>query len=552
MSDESQASAWPTATEASLVAGIFPESSSRPGRITTAAGDLRFINLRGDLESCGRQLGQRMGEASRRGALPYYARFASAALAKTPAKFLRQTLSGATRQLVTRRMSRKLPAKHHRALAELAREIGMDEREILDAHLLPETLASVEIAWARTRAKHPLRTAIGPTPCSQIIRRDHDGGILHGRNLDFAGGNLWERYTTAAIYHPDDGLSYIAMTSAGFLGAGATAMNAAGLTLTARALGGTSLDLDGVPFGVASDAVMRGAPDIEAAIAILRDHPPVGGWRYTLTEGDTGKAVRFEISPHHQQRQTLSPDKQTPSSLTEVASWLAVGDLQSDDGHSATPRTTLDRAAAGVTTIGAVIFEPAARRAWIAAGSTPTPRGWFVPITLDGRRDGGPDLDVAPFCIDPEWPTSSEGKAFELYRQACFRHLDGERAEHTLIKIEHALAHKPEDPDLQILTGLLAIKSGREERAHGALRRAMELRLGDASRRSEVALYLAWALDLKNQRLGAKSLYKQLLSDQNTSRAIKNLARASRWRAFTAKDADAIEIDFYRASALPS
>ena len=80
----------------------------------------------------------------------------------------------------------------------------------------------------------------------------------------------------------------------------------------------------------------------------------------------------------------------------------------------------------------------------------------------------------------------------------------------------------------------------------------MELRLGDASRRSEVALYLAWALDLKNQRLGAKSLYKQLLSDQNTSRAIKNLARASRWRAFTAKDADAIEIDFYRASALPS
>ena len=110
----------------------------------------------------------------------------------------------------------------------------------------------------------------------------------------------------------------------------------------------------------------------------------------------------------------------------------------------------------------------------------------------------------------------------------------------------------PEDPDLQILTGLLAIKSNREERAHGALRRAMELRVEDGNRRAEVVLYLAWALDMKGQRLAAKSLYKQLLADRNTAQEIRSLARASRWRPFDRGNAREIEIDFYRASALPS
>ncbi|MEC9442042.1 MAG: C45 family autoproteolytic acyltransferase/hydrolase [Myxococcota bacterium] len=549
MPDDNQALIWPVADEAPFIGSIFPEASAQPGRIATAAGDLRYINLRGDLEACARQLGQRTAEASRRGALPFYSQFVSAALAKTPARFLRQTLSRTTRQLVTRRMARRLPTTYRRALAELARELGMEERELLDAHLLPETLASVELAWSRARAKYPLRAAIGPTQCAQIVRLDQDGAILHGRNLDFAGGNLWERYTTAAIYHPDDGLSYVAITSAGFLGAGALAMNAAGLTIAAKPLGGTALDLDGIPFGVATEAVMRGATDIDAAIAILRDHPPVGGWRYTMTEGDTGRAMRFEISPHHQQRQLLALEKHAPCSREQVATWLANGDKQRE-----TTRQTalLDPTAAGVTTIGAVIFEPAARRVWIAAGATPTPRGWFVPITLTDRNDGGPDLDVSPFCIDPEWPSSARGKAFELYRQACWRHLEGESAEHTLIKIEHALAHMPEDADLQILTGLLALKSNREERAHGALRRAMELRMDDGGRRAEVALYLAWALDLKGQRLAAKSLYKQLLGDKNTLQEIKALARLSRWRPFDKGSAREIEIDFYRASALPT
>ena len=550
MPDENQAMTWPVADEAPFIGSIFPESSAQPGRITTAAGDLRYLNLRGDIEACARQLGQRTAEASRRGALPFYAQFVSAALAKTPARFLRQTLSRTTRQLVTRRMARRLPTSYRRALAELARELGMEEREILDAHLLPETLASVELAWSRARAKYPLRVAIGPTQCAQIVRMDKDGGVLHGRNLDFAGGNLWERYTTATIYHPDDGLSYVAIASAGFLGAGVLAMNAAGLTIAAKPLAGIALNLDGVPFGVATEAAMRGATDIEAAIAILRDHPPVGGWRYTLTEGDTGRAMRFEISPHHQQRQLLSLEKHAPSSREQIAAWLAYGDKR--DEAASKKLSLLDPAAAGVTTIGAVIFEPAARRVWIAAGSTPTPRGWFVPITLTDRSDGGPDLELAPFCVDPDWPASAHGKAFELYRQACWRHLEGESAEHTLIKIEHALAHMPEDPDLQILTGLLAIKSNREERAHGALRRAMELRVEDGNRRAEVVLYLAWALDMKGQRLAAKSLYKQLLADRNTAQELRSLARASRWRPFDRGNAREIEIDFYRASALPS
>lgn len=133
----------------------------------------------------------------------------------------------------------------------------------------------------------------------QIVRLDQDGAILHGRNLDFAGGNLWECYIIAAIYHLDDGFFYVVIIFVGFLGVGVFVMNVVGLIIVVKLFGGIVFDFDGIFFGVVIEVVMRGVIDIDVVIVILCDYFFVGGWCYMMIEGDMGCAMCFEILSHY-------------------------------------------------------------------------------------------------------------------------------------------------------------------------------------------------------------------------------------------------------------
>jgi hypothetical protein len=203
---------------------------------------------------------------------------------------------------------------------------------------------------------------------------------------------------------------------------------------------------------------------------------------------------------------------------------------------------------ANVNTVASVVFEPENRRVWVAAGGSPTSQNWYIPfsLTAGGSHTGGPDRDRCPFLPEQRWHHSAHGQAFELYRKACHRYWAGETDSRLLILIEHALALYPQEPNLHVLAGLIALRIGRAKRAEGAFRRALE-QITNPARRAEVGLFLGWALDLQSQRGAAKYLYKRILRDDACDGATRTRAKRGRWRKFTQSQAEGLPLDFVYA-----
>lgn len=572
---------------------IHPERPHEPGRVTTPHGDLFFLNVRGSFTDMAGQLGQRTSEQIHTGPVPFFATYLESVLQKnSPVAKLSNVLRWATHRWVTRRLEENLPRDFYEATLALARTSGLQPETLLKAYLMPETFL-----WLIGQYHSVLGTGrasgLGAPPSlgctSAVVRSPLSSTMLHGRNFDYFGVEHWDKNATVVFYHPDDGIDYVAVSSAGILGGGITAMNAAGLTLVVHQHFLDEFDLEGVPVGYAGDKVMRHAHTIEEAVAILRDHPPVAGWTYVMTEGDTGRAAIFEVAPgrenfytipstQHQfgyanvywganladaevdyypqyRRANYARQERVTACLDELG--MREGGIKPVDvagvlGDFVDPTTERRRlfgkSIANVNTVASVVFEPEHRRVWIGAGGSPTSKNWFIPFSLDANdsHTGGPDLSATPFLPDRAWHHSAHGQAFELYRKACHRYWAGETDSRLLILIEHALALYPQEPNLHVLAGLLALRIGRSKRAEGAFRRALE-QVVNTARRAEIGLFLAWALDLQEQRGAAKYLYKRILKDDACDEPTRKRARIGRWKRFTQSQAQGLPLDFVYA-----
>lgn len=585
---------WSGADSAELPCALHPEGEEAPGQVVTPHGTLHFLNLRGSFEAMAAQMGERLAQPIQRGAIPFYADYIDTMLRRSPRLNGARGLAGwAAGRLATSRLKKNLPDELFRGLAAMARGAGLELDTVLRAKLMPETFLWL-LGQLQRLPGSALTTGLEGAPIlsstSTILRPPAANTLLHGRNLDFFGIGHWDAETTVAFYHPDDGMGYVSVASAGVLGGGITAMNAAGLTLSVHQHFHARLDLGGIPVGYAGDMAMRNAHNIEQAVAVLRDFPPVASWTYLLCEGDTGRAAIFEVGPGHEKLrfvdQSLSvagytnqywgsdfrPAPPETPSIPERSRDARAGRLEAQLGawadvknRSATPpdvaRVLADctdpvsgnlrvfgPCIANVNTVASVIFEPAQRRVWVAAGASPTPRNWYIPFGLkaQGLHTGGPDLSAAPFIVARGWHLSAHGQAMELYRKACVRYWEGESDGRLLILIEHALALYPHEPNLHVLAGLLALRIGRARRAEGAFRRALE-HFNDPARRAELGLYLAWALDLQGQRSASKFLYKRVFRDEAADALTRTRAGRGRWSRLRAEQARKLPLDFIYA-----
>jgi hypothetical protein len=588
-----QSSPWDRADPTDPPCVVHPERADEPGRVTTPHGDLLFLNVRGSFSEMAAELGRRMTDQIHQGAVPFFSTYLEQVLRKnSPVARLSNVLRWATHKWVTRRLEKNLPADFYDAVCALSHTSGVALETLLKAYLMPESFL-----WLLGTYHNKMGTGrsagLGAPPSfgctSAVVRSPMSPTMLHGRNFDYFGVEHWDKHASVVFYHPDDGLDYVAVSSAGILGGGITGMNAAGLTLVVHQHFVDEFDLDGIPVGYAGDQVMRHAHTLEEAVAILRDHPPVAGWTYVMTEGDTGRAAIYEVAPGKENFYTL-PSSQHQMGYSNVY-WgsqfvdtevdyypqyrranharqqrvndclkelgerdEAIGpvDIAQILGDFTDPSTDRERlfgeSIANVNTVASVVFEPENRRVWVAAGGSPTSRNWYIPFRLNagGSHTGGPDMTRRPFLPQKRWHHSAHGQAFELYRKACHRYWAGETNSRLLILIEHALALYPQEPNLHVLAGLLALRIGRAKRAEGAFRRALE-QISNPARRAEIGLFLGWALDLQDQRGAAKYLYKRILRDEACDGATRTRARHGRWRRFSQSQAESLPLDFVYA-----
>lgn len=577
---------WSSADITNPPCVVTSETADRAGLVATPYGDLRFVNVAGTMEEMAVQLGMRTRDEARLGVVPTFASYLERTFANSPVRRVAGILDKTTHAMVGRKLRAGFPAEVRRAIEAYARVTELGADQIWRAYLMPEMFL-----WVVGTYHHVLgtkrATGLGTMPrfgcTSAVTLPPRSPRTLHARNFDYFGLDTWDRFPTVVFYHPDQGLDYVAVSTAGVLGAGATCMNSAGLTLVIHQHFPDEFDLDGVPVGVATDYVMRDARTIDEAVRILRDFPPVSGWTYVMTEGDTGRAAVYEVAPGKEnlawadddaalgyanvywgeeltdtevdyypeyRRCNYARQDRVQQCLVELADAVEPADLARILGDFTDPLTGRERllgpTIVNVLTVASVVFDPERRRVWVAAGRSPTCRGWYIPFDLEARgpRAGGPSFEAAPFIPFPGWHETPDGKAFEFYRQAAATQQEQTaNDDKLLVLVEHSLALAPDEPYLRVLAGLIALRLGRGRRAEGAFRRALEA-IERPDRRAEVGLFLAWSLDLQRQRGAAKHLYKTVLADPQSDDVVRSRARYNRIFRFNKAQARGLNIDF--------
>lgn len=561
---------------------VYPGGPETMGRVTTPAGDLGFTNLFGATGEMMRQLGRRSATDLRDGALSYLAQFGVDVVDALVPKPMVGLGRWALENWLLQRLRDNMPAEYMEALRAYGEASGHQVEQVVAGQLGWDIWALLGRAPSK-RVRRAAGCARRHSPLlgsASVILPTGDIGPLHLRWLDNTAVDRWERKASVAFFHPDRGISYVFASSIGYPTGLPAGMNAAGLTLTVEPGRGTEIDWSGAPLGRAAHEILRQAHTIEEAAALLRQWPSMASWRYVLCEGDTGRAAVFETASEVERVQsgggspfcvTAAQGEFPGQQIARIARWHRarrraldrITNQWSCPGEDAVYRAlkamaqpVVERVAVpghplgGLSNVGAVVFEPANRRLWIAAGRAPVCRRWFVPLTLraaDGEGRGGLDRRVRPIKPGDDWESSNPGRAMEHLRHALQLDRSGERPQRILITLEHALALDAGRPSLHILAGLMALRAGRGRRATGAFKKALDL-VDDPTRRAEVGVYLAWSLDLQKRRLAARRLYRRLSREPDVEVEVRRWARRGRRRRFRQRHARTLHIDYFLAT----
>lgn len=557
-------------------------STGKPARFGPATLEhvdgLRVLSLRGTAYEMGRQHGALLADDVRRGPIPYYRRFIEKILANGLPGPLAPLAWSALKRGLGGRVARGLPVHAREAVRGLADGAGLPHDEVLEGCTMPDSmvwLASrlIELRRVGPAVHHRLALGIGCTSALAWGPGSRDGRLYHARNFDYHGVACWPSTAAVVFHEPSDGQRYVAVTAAGVVGGGITAMNEAGLTLTVHQHMFTDqVRLGGAPIGTVGDRVMREAASLEDAQKILGEHRPIGCWTYVVACGKTRRVLCWEESPRRHAARVTGPDDGTfayaniylDRTLGETerdlygSYWrhnhgryararelLASGHGRHDPpslaailGDTGDARCRLRDSIAMVLTVGSVVFRPEDGVLWVGVGEAPTSHGTFVPLSLS-RRGHAPEH--GRFAVTDDGPPSARS-GFEHWRRAYVAYTDDGDAARARAELARAIELQPEQPVYHATAGLVALGAGDAAGAERALDRAVALGHPDEERLASFHLWRGRSRDARGDRIGARHDYRTALGLRSDP-AVRTAALRGLDRRFGLRQARGIHVD---------
>ena len=167
------------------------------------------------------------------------------------------------------------------------------------------------------------------------------------------------------------------VTYAGFIGS-VTGMNSRQVSI--GEMGGRGLGhWEGVPMSFLVRMALEEAGDLEAAIAVFRDHPRTCEYYYVIADGKTGQAVGMEASWDVFGVVRMGEAHPRLPHAVGDAVLLSVGDRYEElvrrvkAGHGTfdaqSARALMDRPVAMKSNLHSVLFETRSTRLWVANAS---------------------------------------------------------------------------------------------------------------------------------------------------------------------------------------
>jgi len=537
---------------------------------------LHVLHLKGDDYEMGRQHGALLSHMVPEGPIPYYRTYVERIVGSGRGVSAAAAL---VQRLVGRKVLDAIPEFALDAMRGLADGAGLSREEVLEGCSMPDTLLWAAAAMMRVRrvapaVQHRLALGLGCSSAMAWGGATEDGKLLHARNLDYHGVASWPRASAVVFHEPDRGQRYVALSAAGVVLGGVTAMNEAGLSLAVHQhmfTDGTRLG--GTPIGIVGDLIMRNATNLDEAQAILAAHRPIGCWTYLVCDGHRREVLCWEENPRWRKARHIRSDEESFSyaniyldedlGATERdlygSYWRAnlgrqvrmhelldqrSGPLTADGmaaiiGDNGGTKCRVHKPLAMLMTVASVVFRPEDGVFWVATGEAPTSQNPFEPFSL-ATLDHAPELGQLTGGVPGD---EAEAAAFDAYRRSYLAYFDDRDLPRSREIIREAVALQPTQPLYHFLDGLLSTAAGDADLAWRSFDRALEVGHPDPERAASFHLWRGRAADLMARRGQARRDYREALArpvDAPVARAAKRGLR----RAYASRQARRIDVDF--------
>ena len=255
-------------------------------------GRLKVLRLEGTPEERQRNHGSLLGKELSPDPLAYFSRKTLDPVRNAP-RFV-QWLTEKAVNLWVRALHRSTPDYLIKELNAFAEGAGMSSIDVRRAISVPD-IAAFLVKWSANSLLEGIPTA----GCTSVAKRFTDGGFAYGRNLDFAGAQVWDQHPLITVHIPPPGtyeLKHIAIGADGAGFAGITGFNEAGISFAVHQNYSKVANLGGTPMFLIGDVVLRHARNLEEAIEQLKKLRPSPLWTFVITDFKTGEAIAVETS----------------------------------------------------------------------------------------------------------------------------------------------------------------------------------------------------------------------------------------------------------------
>ncbi|GIW72314.1 MAG: hypothetical protein KatS3mg102_1856 [Planctomycetota bacterium] len=553
------------ASAATAASGPAP-SGEHPAR--PRALPLLLVRLRGSQAQMGEQHGRLLrAHGGYEQTLAFYPRLVERLLGGDGLEGALLRLGEPAVRLLLRRLERARPRElraRTRAFFE-ALGLGRQHATALGVMDVFQNLVGLAGRWRLGPFARQLGCCAAPA-CSTLVvwgRACADGQLRHARNFDFPGAGIWDRAPAVVLCEPEQGLRYGFVTTRGADTPGVTAFNEAGLTLSAHTRFHREVRFDGAAVVDLGHEIIRRAESIADAIAIARERPVASSWGLAVSSARERRAVVLETTgaqvevvepepgapylactnryhhPHTRRGEVVVSPAWTVSCsnrerrLSEAARTgaldaAALARLLGDHRDPADPET--ERATGGIVsqliTVQSVVCEPEAAALLLSVGTTPT--GWGPYARVRWAWDGpagawswnGEQHAAAPAGFEPalalpmQPPARFAGgpgaRAYAELLAAARAWMDEHDAARSLVHLERALAHDPDELGCRFLAAVLRLRAGEPEAALAHIEHALA-RERVPFRRGQLLLWGSRAAALLGQAERARRMREELL-----------------------------------------
>jgi isopenicillin-N N-acyltransferase-like protein len=204
-----------------------------------------------------------------------------------------------------------------------------------------------------------------------------DGTLYHGRVLDYKCDWHLQEHAVLIVAEPKDGIPFVNVSYAGFIGS-VTGMNARHVSI--GEMGGSGQGhWAGMPMALLVREALERAGDIDAALAIFRNHPRTCQYFYVIADGNTNRAVGVQAT--WEMMKVVKPGEADPLLPKPVKDCvlLSAGKRYDElvrraqaahgklDAEGA--RHLMDEGVAMKSNLHDVLFAPASTKFWVANAS---------------------------------------------------------------------------------------------------------------------------------------------------------------------------------------